>query len=320
MITSTKAVSIEGFHTMVEEGFYLSEVYLMNRVPALEFKLASTVAGLVSISRFSGIDVGVRRQWKHIRSRSSDMYVIWFPLGGAVSITQDKVHDSLTGVGEFVITCGDRPFHSLATSPGSEKCSQLFVLVPTHTIRSYLPNIDKFCGHTFRADSGAAKIAREIFSGLIDDADQISPEVASRLALSALAAIAESAKQEVPEELILVDSKKAHLERVLRFIDQHLSTQGLTCDRVAIACKVSRRYVHYLMRYHNTTFGEYLWNRRLKQANEWLLDPEFSHFHIVDIAYMCGFRSASHFSNCYRSYFGYPARDARLVDSVKKTA
>lgn len=97
----------------------------------------------------------------------------------------------------------------------------------------------------------------------------------------------------------------------MRFIDQHFTVQGLTADHVARACHMSVRALHYLLRREQTSFATCLWSTRLRQADAWLMDREFAHFNIVDIAYMAGFRSGAHFSNAYRARFGVTPGEAR---------
>jgi AraC-like DNA-binding protein len=312
MLVEREAKSIGEFHSLIENTYYHSESTLvggLGRAPY--FRLDSTLAGLLPVSRFYGIDMSVRRKWAHIRDKTSELYVLWFPLEGVISVTQDQAYEQVAGDNNFVITCGDRPFHIRAVAHGPANCSQLHVLVPSHIIRPMLPNLDKICGQPFSAGSGASLIAREIFKRLITEAEDTSSTAATKLGMAGLEAIAESVKQLDAQQSASFDVKQLHLERVLRYIQQHLSSQGLTAERVAEACKISRRYFHYVMRYNNTTFGEYLWDARLKQANEWLTDDKMRHFNIVDIAYMCGFRSASHFTNSFRARFGHSPRDVR---------
>ena len=322
MTKRERARSIQEFHDIVAEGYYDSDAYLVRGdEDAVEFRLSGLDAGLVTINRFLGAEVGVRREWKHIRARSSDVYVIWFPLSGDLALTQDKVHEGVTDSEHFVITCGDRPFHAKALSRGPEGCKQLHVTVPSHVARSYVPQIDQLCGKSFGASNGPARAAREIFNLLIEQGDLLPATTVESFARAGIDALAVGLREDISREPIQIDTKEMHLLRVLRYIDQHLSMQGLTAARVAADCKVSRRYLHYLVRYRDTTFSEYLWNTRLRQADEWLSDPEFEHFNIVDIAYMCGFRSASHFSSSYRTRFGYtPSKKRQHLADVQAEA
>ena len=314
MLIERQAKSVAEFNSLVAQGYYKAESYIPRGTSGdSSFKLDITQAGAMPICRFRGIDIGVRRNWKHIRGAASGLYVVWFPLEGEVSVTQNDVHDVIARPGSLIITCGDRPFHIKVAADGAAHwASQVHVLVPSHIIRTYLPDVDKLCGRAFGAQAGAAAIGREIFSQLVCEASRTSDHSAERLGLAALEAIADSIKREAGDVLDGVDdNKRARLQRILSYIQRHLATQGLTADQVAGACNVSRRYLHYLMKHNNTTFGEYLWECRLQQANVWLNDPEFRHFNIVDIAYMAGFRSASHFSHAYRNRYGFPPRACR---------
>jgi AraC-like DNA-binding protein len=311
MIAASKeARSIEEFHSLVESSYYRSDTYLLAPQKPANFKIRSNLAGVIPVSRFTGAEVGVRREWRHIRAGASEVYVIWFPLRGGLAITQDGAPEEITQVGDFTILCGDRPFHARGVVDSADICSNVHVRVPSHLMRTHLPNVDKLCGRRFDAQQGPAKIAREIFCALHGERD-LSEETANHLAIGGLRAIADGLRTQVSPDQTQLDAKKTHLARVLRYIDQNLAMQGLTVEQTAKACNLSRRYVHYLMRFRDTTFAEYLWERRLQQAHQWLADPEFGHFHIVDIAYMSGFRSASHFSNCYRNRFGHAPSEAR---------
>lgn len=306
-----QAESIEEFRDLVKDGYYLAEAYNMSAVPRAHYGLETALAGAIPISRFRGTSVGVRRTWHHIREQTSGLYVLWYPLAGDVAITQDTTYDMIVKPGELIITCGDRPFHARSSTSDGADSAMMHVLVPAHIMRSHIPHIDRICGKVSDASSGTARIARGMFTALLEEESKISAESAQRLSIEALEILAETLRQELVADPVQVDAKQAHLARALRFIDQRLSTQGLTADNVARACNISRRYLHYLLSGNNNTFGGYLWERRLMQAKEWLNDPEFRHFHIVDIAYMCGFRSGSHFSNSYRSRFGYSPTEER---------
>lgn len=306
-----QVASIEEFHTLVRDGYYLAEAYNICSVRDVHYNLESAVAGIIPISRYQGTSVGVRRSWHHIRKQPSGLYVIWYPLSGSVVITQGTHHNSVATPDEFIITCADQPFHARSATPDGRNSMMMHVLVPSHVIRTLIPQIDRICGKVFDTKTGTARIARGMFTALLEESSKIDGDTASRLAMSALEMATETLTAASGAELVHVDAKKENLARVLRFIDQHLSTQGLSANDVANACKISRRYLHYLLSDSDTTFGAYLWERRLSQAKEWLTHPEFRHFNIVDIAYMCGFRSGSHFSNAYRSQYGHSPTEER---------
>jgi AraC-like DNA-binding protein len=178
-------------------------------------------------------------------------------------------------------------------------------------MRSCIPKIDHLCGRKFSGQKGPGRIGAHLFHQLLAQADYCSADSLSGLGEAALNAVRDSIRVNDPTSNVSTVHHSASSERVMRFIDQHFTRQGLTAEEVARACNLSIRSLHYLLRSKRTTFTTYLRTERLRQAREWLNDPEFLHFNIVDIAYMVGFQSASHFSNAYRSHFGIAPRELR---------
>jgi AraC-like DNA-binding protein len=307
-----EAHSVEEFGRIFAREYYRADSYVVEGGGQdARFQLVTAQAGIVPVCHFSGYSLGVRRGWKHIRQWPSKLYVIWFPLEGSISVTQDLASEMVAGTGDMVVTCGDRPFHIRAVGGEAEnRCSQLHVLVPSHLMHSHLPEIDQLCGKVFHARSGGAKVARELFAALFREATEMDDRSAERLGIAGLEAIAQVVRNQAgstPGH----SEKDVRLDRILSFIRKNIATQGLAVDDVARGCNVSRRYIHYLMKDHNCTFSQFLWDCRLEQAHEWLTSAAFAHVNIVDIAYMVGFRSASHFSQAYRGKYDCSPKQAR---------
>lgn len=306
-----RARSLVELDSVIESRYYRGDTYL-TQLQANPFSLEFFNSTVTSVARFTGSGLGMRRLWKHIRDKSCDMYVIWLVISGQSTITQDSNQSVVCEPGKFYITYGDRPFHVKAEPASDKNCTQLHILVPSHLLRSRIPNIDRFCGRIFDGTDASAAMGLRVYASLLEERADIRAEISNAFALAALDAICATIRDQTHDALLLVDSKRTNLERVLRFIDQHIATQGLTAGRVAEACNMSRRYLHYLLKHANMSFGGYIWEARLQQAKQWLHDPEFMHFNIVDIAYMTGFKSSSHFSSAFRSRFGYTPRDERI--------
>lgn len=306
-----EARSAEEFGEIFADNYYHAESYCVGPQQSdARFELATMQSGILPVARFSGYSLGVRRTWRHIRQSPSKLYVVWFPLEGSLSVTQDQANDVVAAADDVVVTYGDRPFHIKAIADeANRRCSQLHVLVPSHVMHTHLPEIDRLCGRIFRSDSGAARIARELFSSLLKEAAETDPQTAEHLGIAGLHTLTQVLRQQ--SGCAQAAEHDARLEKILTFIRKNVSVAGLTVDDVARGCNVSRRYVHYLMKSHEQTFSEFLWNCRLEQAHDWLTSPEFANFNIVDIAYMAGFRSASHFSQAYRSRYGHPPKEVR---------
>lgn len=107
-----------------------------------------------------------------------------------------------------------------------------------------------------------------------------------------------SDKTELPESLReLIQLMNANIE-------EPLSVEEL-CNFVG----VSRRQAERLFQNHlETSPSKYYLELRITQARRLLLQTSHS---ITDIALACGFVSSSHFSNCYKDYFGIAPTFAR---------
>ena len=309
---SESASSEQEFGEIFARDYYEAESYALDLSPKnRSFHLSTASSGAVPVARFTGCPLGVRRTWRHIRNGPSNLYVIWFPLQGSLRVTQDEANGTPVSVQEMVITYGDRPFHIKALNGlAGENCSQLHIIVPKHMMRTFLPEIDRLCAKPFPADQGTARVVRDTFLNLAQEASALSAQVANNLTLTLLETLFSYIRQHAADDLKR-GAQHAQCEKILAFIRENMSVQGLLVEHVANGCNMSRRYIHYTLKNHNLTFSHTLRKIRLNQAHEWLTDVSFAHFNVIDIAYMVGFKSASHFSKSYHSQFGIPPKLAR---------
>ncbi|UCH76212.1 MAG: GlxA family transcriptional regulator [Rhodospirillales bacterium] len=91
------------------------------------------------------------------------------------------------------------------------------------------------------------------------------------------------------------------------YVEEALSREEIA-DRVGL----SRRQLERLFRrYLNTSPARYYLRLRLERARLLLTQTTMP---VTEIAFACGFTSASHFSKCYRDMFGRTPRDQRRTD------
>lgn len=315
------ASSEQEFGEIFAKDYYRADSYALDGgAPQRSFRLATAQTGMLPVGRFSGYGVGVRRTWSHIRQGLGNFYLVWFPIDGSLSITQDEAHGETVSRGQMAITCADRPFHIKAlAAQGQSLCSNIHVMVPKHLMCTHLPEIDRLCGRVYDAASGVPLVVQNIFLTLFREADNIAPQVASELGHAALETLIGHIRR-TSRDSFQRDPRQGQLEKLLNHIRDNLATQGLTADRVARGCNISPRYLHYLMTQHHMTFSEFLRDCRLRQARIWLEDADYDHFAIVDIAYMAGFTSGSHFSQCYRDNYGVSPRETRQSAEARRRA
>ena len=89
--------------------------------------------------------------------------------------------------------------------------------------------------------------------------------------------------------------------------------EALTREEIAARVGLSRRQLERLFRrYLNTSPARYYLRLRLERARLLLTQTTMP---VTEIAFACGFTSASHFSKCYRDMFGRTPRDERRSGS-----
>jgi len=86
--------------------------------------------------------------------------------------------------------------------------------------------------------------------------------------------------------------------------------EPICLDELAAFVLMSRRQLERLFQKHLLCSpSRYYIKLRLTRARQLLKQSPLS---IVEVASACGFVSTSHFSRCYREYFGIPPRSERI--------
>ena len=109
-----------------------------------------------------------------------------------------------------------------------------------------------------------------------------------------------------------LDISHPKLLEAIANMEESLETP-MSCAELARGVSLSPRQLERLFRKHlNRSPTHYYLGLRLDRARFLLLQTSLS---ILNVALACGFVSASHFSKCYREYFGWaPSDERRGVD------
>jgi AraC-like DNA-binding protein len=109
----------------------------------------------------------------------------------------------------------------------------------------------------------------------------------------------------------------AHRIRIVNFIEAHLGDPDLTPMRVAEACKMTPRYLHYLFSNESETVARYILRRRLEECSRALTIPSQRGRTVTAIAFDYGFNSPTHFGRVFRSRYGITPREFRQRDATE---
>ena len=160
-------------------------------------------------------------------------------------------------------------------------------------------------------DSAAGRLhggaLREISRHLLQAPDAAALAACRDRLLAVVAPLVDAARGDRPERL--GTSAAAHQLAAEAFIERHLGDPALDAAMIAAACGLSPRHVGRLFAAHGMTLMQFVMERRLQAAHARLLaDPRLA---VAQVAWRCGFASASHFTRVFRARFSCTPSQAR---------
>lgn len=104
---------------------------------------------------------------------------------------------------------------------------------------------------------------------------------------------------------ITTDIRNNALQNAMKYINQHYK-EDITRSDVAEYAFISEDYLTRLFKTHlNTTFKQFLINRRIHHARNLLVNTTLS---VSDISIKCGFNSSTYFIDCFKRSVGMTPR------------
>lgn len=113
-----------------------------------------------------------------------------------------------------------------------------------------------------------------------------------------------------PEESSI---KAAHRERAITYIRYKHCDPQLTPKSIAAACGISVGYLHKIFHAADLRVEHLLYEHRLQTCKNMLLQPEYRHQSVQQIAYKSGFNHPSHFSRLFKEKFGMAPSEFRAT-------
>lgn len=103
------------------------------------------------------------------------------------------------------------------------------------------------------------------------------------------------------------------LLRAKRYIETHFGDEALDADAVARSVHVSSKHLQRIFAASGTSLMRYVWHVRLAHAERLLRTSDARTMPAQEIAWRCGFSSASHFSRVFKQRFGVSPGDVRAM-------
>jgi AraC-like DNA-binding protein len=292
-----------------EQEYYRGDFWIED-ASTIDVRSERKAVGAISIiKQRSATNLFFRRSRQHIREDATDLSILWFVKHGKLAFS-NQCGNKLAQPGDFAITRSMSPFFIECQVDSEGVHELLHVTIPTHILRTYIPQ-DFSTGLFMPANRPELAIAENILTDVFEDNGALAEESARALVETALTIIGNAvrANEEAgPARQTITDRR---LQDVLRFIEVHLSDPQLSTAMVAKGCRISPRYLSFLLRLKNTSFSELVWEQRLEKAKDWLATSDPRDVSISEIAYGVGFKSPAHFSRMFKRVFGVNPREFR---------
>ncbi len=256
------------------------------------------------------------QQCCRVRMSGARMYpprfFVYLVLAGEGAVHQDGREARLYG-DDFTLCDGTRPYE-VGCPPGTR---MLVVGICAAKLRRHVACPELLAAHAMRAAGGVGTLLSDLLRGYWCDCRHGLGAGATEQVAAAILALLGAAYAQVPRAH---DGRctrgAAHRIRVLNYIHAHLYDSDLTPARIAVACQITVRYVHYLFSSDRETVARYILRRRLEACSEALLADSQRGRTVTAIAFDHGFNSATHFGRVFRAYFAMTPRDYRARADV----
>jgi AraC-like DNA-binding protein len=252
---------------------------------------------------------------KVVRTRSKiaqsnhDYYLLSLQTRGRGIVTQDG-RTAILNPGDFALYDTTRPYDLTFT----EEFGQLVLRLPREIVSSRLSDAETFTALSIQGDRGAGRLASVFIHQLHAQLDELEPQSARRLHASAVDLLATALASQIGREPGARGSRILFRQRIMAFIDRQLANPELSCELIAVHHGISERYLRKLFEGSHASVSEWIWKRRLDQAQRDLVDPLQSHIAITSIGYEVGFKDPAHFSRAFKARFGVTPREYRSGD------
>lgn len=248
----------------------------------------------------------VRRKFLNTSADENDLYMLILQARSCGVLKQDHREVRLTP-GHWALIDSTRPYEIF----GSGHFRHLVMSIPKSYLSKWRHNAKNITAMDLLSNLPLGIVVSEHLNLLFKSLGKVHAE--ERLL------IGESVLNLISGALMyaLTNKDEAHLsegnkvEVIKSYIHRHLRDPELSVNSIALALKVSKRYIHKLFEAQDMRVSEYVRNIRLENCHRELESAAADHRSITEIALKWGFNSPSHFSTLFKKRFGRGPREVR---------
>ena len=245
----------------------------------------------------------IRRNGQHISQLDKECFYVQLVRKGNMTVTQrGQAHRSNAARGAIFSATEQYELH------GQGEVRSLYLELPRDAFAQRFERDRIPVSATIDTTRGVGRIATEFCVSLASEGTELGAGLRSGLGNQLMDMLAFTLQAQAGELPAAEGwARKARLQLVQQWIDQHIVDPELSLDDVAAANGMSLRYLHVLFEACDMSVSEWIWNRRLQLAYDRLArggGPT-----ITAIALDHGFNSPTHFTTRFRRKYGISPRD-----------
>ena len=271
-------------------------------------------------ARFGELEVGVvpvtaalfRHCGIQVANTESAVLLLDTPHDCVRSVTVQEGREARLGAGDFTLCDMTRPYNVQCDGP----CRMLVVGIPRALLLRYVPFPEEL--------TAVAMSTRDSMNGLVSDYLRnlwarfpLGPPLSEawQVCQATMSLIGGAYERLLQTRSTRRSAATVHRARIRSYIEEHLTDPDLTPTVIATGCQINVRYMHRLQALEQETLARYILRRRLEEcARELAAAPRRRS--ITEIAFLYGFKSATHFGRAFRDRYGispgkYPHTPAR---------
>jgi AraC family transcriptional regulator, positive regulator of tynA and feaB len=216
------------------------------------------------------------------------------------SVTLQDGREARLGTGDFTLCDTTRPYDVQCEGP----CRLLVIQIPRALLLRYVPFPEEL--------TAVAMSTRDSMNGLVSDYLRNlwsrfphGPPLkdAWQVCQATMSLIGGAYDRLLQTRSTRRSAASVHRARIRSYIEQHLTDSDLTPTSIAAGCQINVRYMHRLQALENETLARYILRRRLEECARELAALQRRRS-ITEIAFLYGFKSATHFGRAFRDRYG----------------
>ena len=240
----------------------------------------------------------VRRSQALIRKSPHNVFFIACLLRGEATFTQND-RTAILKKGDIAILDSTQEY----VADAEQSFDALWVRVPRHRIEGRLGHYSRLMAERIDGSTGVGRLASIMLRTSFQEAPRVIATDANRATNAILDLIGMSLSSRIANLASSSRSSQSTLQRIQRYIEDHLDDEDLTLRSVAKHHLVSARYVNKLFMQEGVSAARWIRMRRLERCRADLEDPARRHLTISEIAFEHGFGNISSFNRAFRLRF-----------------